>query len=93
MSGFSRWSSFWLVVLCAYAGQLCAAEKANYFDDSFLQVTNGIAGCPVPPGAEISQSEMRAQAHVRPSAERAVTCPAVVDCRMRTTMTWRLSRG
>jgi hypothetical protein len=78
---FSALLSFLLwTCLGAYSVQSPADEKANYFDDPFLPVTNGIAGCPVPQGPEITQGEMRAQAHVR--AERGASCYLAGRCRL-----------
>lgn len=68
------------LMLCLLALRLSAEEKANYFDDPFLQVTSGFGGCPVPPGPEITQAEMRAQAHVR--AERGTSCYLSGRCRL-----------
>jgi hypothetical protein len=68
------------VLLISLCGPLLAEDKANYFDDPFLQVTNGIAGCPVPPGPEITQKEMRLQAHVR--VERGNSCYLSGRCRL-----------
>jgi hypothetical protein len=64
-----------LLLTIAVAGLVDAApteERANYFDDPFLQVTDGIAGCPVPEGPMITATEMRAQTHYR--AERGFRC-------------------
>jgi putative Ca2+/H+ antiporter (TMEM165/GDT1 family) len=47
-------------------------ERANLFDDPFLQVTDGIAACPPQHGPMITQAEMRAEAH--PRAERGTRC-------------------
>jgi hypothetical protein len=68
------------LLLLVSALPLGAEEKANYFDDPFLQVTTGISACPVPPGPEITQAEMRAQAHVR--AERGTSCYLAGRCRL-----------
>jgi osmotically-inducible protein OsmY len=67
-------------LLSFVALRLGAEDKANYFDDPFLQVTSGIGDCPVPPGPEITQAEMRAQAHVR--AERGTSCYLSGRCRL-----------
>jgi hypothetical protein len=67
-------------LLLVVALPLRAEEKANYFDDPFLQVTSGVSGCPVPAGPEITQAEMRAQAHVR--AERGTSCYLAGRCRL-----------
>ena len=37
-----------------------AEERANYFNDPFLQVTNGISACPVPEGPLLTKAEMLA---------------------------------
>ena len=50
------------------------------FNDPFLQVTSGIANCPVPRGPEITRAEMLAQSHVR--AERGATCYRMGRCRL-----------
>ncbi len=68
------------IILVAGFNPLSAEDKANYFDDPFLQVTHGISACPVPPGPEITQAEMRAQAHVR--AERGTACYLSGRCRL-----------
>jgi hypothetical protein len=68
------------LLLFTFALRLYAEERANYFDDPFLQVSSGIADCPVPSGPEITQAEMRAQAHVR--AERGTSCYLSGRCRL-----------
>jgi len=57
-----------------------AADRVNPFDDPFLQVTSGIAGCPVPEGPRMSEEQMRAQAHVR--SERGLRCYLEGKCRL-----------
>ena len=57
-----------------------AAERANFFDDPFLQVTRGIAECPVPEGPLITEAEMRARTHYR--AERGRRCFQAGRCRL-----------
>jgi hypothetical protein len=43
----------------ALIGEPALAEKrANYFNDPFLQVTKGIADCPVPEGPMITEAAM-----------------------------------
>jgi hypothetical protein len=58
----------------------CGEERANFFDDPFLQVTSGIAGCPVPQGPTITVAEMRAQTHYR--SERGFRCFQSGQCRL-----------
>lgn len=71
----------WVAVSLAHcANAMAAGERANYFDDPFLQVTSAIADCPAPPGPLITQAEMRAQAHVR--AERGTSCYQSGRCRL-----------
>lgn len=57
-----------------------AEERANYFDDPFLQITTGIADCPAPEGPMITEAEMRAQAHSR--VERGASCYMSGRCRL-----------
>ena len=57
-----------------------AQERANFFDDPFLQVTSGIANCPVPEAPEITRAEMLVQAHGR--AERGTRCYLAGRCRL-----------
>jgi len=56
------------------------AERANRFDDPFLQVTGAIADCPPQSGPLITESEMRAEAH--PRAERGTRCYQSGRCRL-----------
>jgi BON domain-containing protein len=55
-------------------------ERKNRFDDPFLQVTNGIAACPVPEGPLLTEDEARVQAHVR--GERGLRCYLEGKCRL-----------
>jgi hypothetical protein len=55
-------------------------ERANFFGDPFLQVTNAIPECPVPHGPEITREEMQRQTHVR--AERGLRCYQEGKCRL-----------
>ncbi len=55
-------------------------ERANYFDDPFVQVTAAIAGCPPQHGPTITKDEMRSQAHAR--AERGTRCYQSGRCRL-----------
>lgn len=71
--------------LCALA-LACAAspatgdERANYFDDPFIQVTGAIKDCPVPDGPAITHAQMQVEAHER--AERGTRCFASGQCRL-----------
>jgi BON domain len=68
------------IALALAAGFAVADERANYFNDPFVQVTRGIADCPVPEGPMITRAEMRAQAHSR--TERGTSCYLAGRCRL-----------
>jgi hypothetical protein len=68
------------MAIAVIGGPALADKRANYFDDPFLQVTNGIAECPLPEGPMITEAEMRAQAHSR--AERGTSCFLSGRCRL-----------
>ena len=57
-----------------------AEERANRFDDPFLQVTGAIADCPPQQGPMITEDEMHAEAHAR--AERGTRCYLSGRCRL-----------
>lgn len=46
--------------------------KKNWFDDPFFQMSQGVAGCPVPEGPMLTFEEQRREAHWR--AERGTSC-------------------
>lgn len=56
------------------------AVRANFFNDPFVQVTHGIAACPVPPGPLITEAERRTESHYR--AERGTSCYQAGRCRL-----------
>ena len=68
----------WSVIILS--GLACAGQRANYFNDPFLQVTSGIANCPVPEGPMIDEAQMKAEAHSR--AERGTSCFLSGRCRL-----------
>ena len=72
----------WLaaIVLVAAGSIASADERKNYFNDPFVQVTRGIAACPVPEGPLITAAEMRTEAHSR--AERGTRCYLSGRCRL-----------
>ncbi len=72
------WAALVLAAL-AFAAH-AADERGNFFNDPFLQATNGIADCPVPPGPAITRAEMEAQAHSR--IERGTSCFQSGRCRL-----------
>lgn len=69
-----------LIVLVCIANLSLAQERANFFDDPFIQVTDAIKECPVPEGPRITRSEMQAQSHWR--AARGVSCFQSGRCRL-----------
>lgn len=52
----------------------------NVFGDPFVQLTHGLAHCPVPPGPLLTEAEARAQAHGR--IERGTSCYRAGRCRL-----------
>lgn len=68
------------IAVAVIGGPALADKRANYFNDPFLQVTNGIAECPVPEGPMITEAEMGAEAHSR--AERGTSCFLSGRCRL-----------
>jgi len=67
-------------VLVAEAVPALGAGRANYFNDPFLQLSDGIRSCPVPPAPAITEEEMKAQAHAR--TERGTSCYQSGKCRL-----------
>jgi len=75
------WASFLASVALVAAYETTAAQdKANFFNDPFIQATNGIASCPVPEGPVITEAQMRAQSHSR--VERGTSCYQAGRCRL-----------
>ena len=71
----------WITAAFALAaGTACAEERANYFNDPFVQVTSGIPACPVPEGPLITEAQRREQAHGR--IERGTSCFQAGRCRL-----------
>lgn len=56
------------------------AERRNWFDDPFLQATQGLPGCPVPDPPLLTEPEMQREAHYR--AERGTSCYQSGRCRL-----------
>lgn len=61
-------------------GTTAAQDRANFFNDPFIQATKGIASCPVPEGPLITEAQMRAQSHSR--IERGTSCYQAGRCRL-----------
>jgi len=73
-------ASAWVGLLLAMAVPAAAQERANYFNDPFVQATHAIAACPAPAGPLITREEMLAQSHGR--AERGTSCYQAGKCRL-----------
>lgn len=67
---------------CVGAAHAQAPETVldNPFQDPFVQLTHGVAACPVPPGPRYSAEEARKEAHWR--AERGTSCFRDGRCRL-----------
>ena len=57
-----------------------AEDRANHFNDPFLQLTQGMPDCPVPEGPLLTEAEARTQAHSR--VERGTSCYQSGKCRL-----------
>ncbi len=55
------------------------SELRNWFNDPFFQISNAIAGCPVPAGPFVTAAERNAQSHHR--AERGTSCWLAGKCK------------
>lgn len=69
-----------LFIACCCSAAMAQEERANYFNDPFLQVTAAIASCPKQEGPKITPGEMRAESHAR--AERGGSCYRAGRCRL-----------
>src|SRR4051812_7229384 len=72
-----------LFVVCALFAVTARAadeERANFFNDPFLEVTSAIAACPKQQGPMVSRAQMQAEAHAR--AERGTRCYQSGRCRL-----------
>ncbi len=69
-----------LLLCLSFATAASAEDRSNHFDDPFLQLTQGIADCPVPEGPLLTDAEARAQAHSR--IERGTSCFQSGKCRL-----------
>jgi len=77
---------------CPWPRAACAATLAlsclalaqdvrrNPFDDPFVAVTEGLAGCPVAEGPLLTEEQIRAEAHDR--AQRGTSCWLAGRCRL-----------
>ncbi|MEO8188107.1 MAG: BON domain-containing protein [Burkholderiaceae bacterium] len=69
-----------LATITGMAGVGYAQERANYFNDPFLQITNGLAACTVPEGPSLTRDEVRVQSHLR--SEHGTRCYLSGRCRL-----------
>ena len=68
------------VVLAAVCTIAAAEERSNVYGDPFVQITSGVASCPVPDGPLLTEREARAEAHWR--VERGTSCFRSGRCRL-----------
>jgi hypothetical protein len=69
------------IALCAsIAASAQDEERANWFNDPFLQVTAAVAACPPQQEPKITRAQMRAESHWR--AERGTSCYQSGRCRL-----------
>ena len=66
------------IVLLASMAQ--AQERSNFFGDPFVQLTHGLAACPVPAGPLLTREEANAEAHYR--SQRGASCWLDGRCRL-----------
>ncbi len=66
------------LLLLPFAARL--EERQNFLDDPFVQLTSGLAHCPVPEGPLLTQAEVRAEMHSR--VERGTSCFMAGRCRL-----------
>ena len=69
-----------LATLACMTGAAYAQERANYFNDPFVKVTNGLAGCTLPEAPLLTPDEVRVQSHLR--SERGTRCYLSGRCRL-----------
>ena len=58
----------------------CSQERQNFLGDPFVQLTSGLAYCPVPEGPLLTEAEVRAEMHAR--VERGISCFMAGRCRL-----------
>jgi len=80
MPSVVRGSCLAVLALVLTRAAIASEDRANYFDDPFLQVTSAISDCPPQRGPMITEAEMRAEAHSR--AERGTSCFQSGRCRL-----------
>jgi BON domain len=78
----SRWPLIAVAMASAVAPRVAAddEERANFFNDPFMQVTDAIKTCPRQEAPAITHAQMRAEMHGR--AERGTSCYQSGRCRL-----------
>jgi hypothetical protein len=69
-----------LFVFALLSSPALAADRTNFFNDPFIQVTRALPSCPVPAGPLFSAEEVKAEAHAR--SQRGVSCYMAGRCRL-----------
>jgi hypothetical protein len=69
-----------LATIACMAAVAYAQERANYFNDPLVKVTNGLVGCTVPEAPALTPDEVRVQSHLR--SERGARCYLAGRCRL-----------
>jgi hypothetical protein len=76
------WPALGLILaLSALTGSCHAqsqAERRNWFDDPFFQISTAVRDCPLPAGPYITEAERNAESHHR--AEKGTTCWLAGKC-------------
>ncbi len=68
------------LALAAAASAPAQEKRSNPFGDPFVQVSDGLAGCPVPREPGFTEEEVRREAHVR--SQHGTSCYRVGRCRL-----------
>ena len=76
----SRWLFCALVSLFSVSAGAQQDDRANYFNDPFLQVTDAIPSCPKQEQPKLTAAERQAETHWR--AERGTSCYQSGRCRL-----------
>lgn len=69
-----------LALAAALAGAHAQEVRSNPFGDPFVQVSDGLPGCPVPREPGYTEAEIRERGHVR--AEHGTSCYRSGRCRL-----------
>jgi BON domain len=76
-----RLGSLIIVSLALFGSAAHAVDpvEQGHFDDPFIQITSGIAACPIQERAKLTPEEIRAETHWR--SERGTSCYRAGRCR------------